>query len=52
MKKSRFIDTQIVGILKEAEGGITMAGMVLALPPFISADPNTAALKRLSFKRV
>jgi hypothetical protein len=45
MKKSRFTESQIVAILKEAEGGIAITE-VLRL--FINGDPNTAALKRLS----
>ena len=28
MKKSRFIETQVVGILKEAESGIAMADLL------------------------
>lgn len=52
MKKSRFTEAQIVGILKEAEGGIAMADILLthalAVPPFISGAPNMGVLKVLS----
>jgi putative transposase len=47
MKKSRFTETQIVGILKEAEGGIAMADILrthgISGATFLSGDLNTLA---------
>ena len=52
MKKSRFSESQIVGILKESEGGIPVADILrthgISQVLSINGAPNTAVLKHLS----
>lgn len=52
MKKSRFTETQIVGILKQAEGGIAMADILrthgISGATFYKWRSKTAALKLLN----
>jgi putative transposase len=52
MKKSRFTETQIVGVLKEAESGLSIADLLrnhgISSTPFTSGDPIRGSGSALS----
>jgi len=48
MKKSRYTESQIIGVLKEVDAGMKVDNMVSAVQPTIIGSLNTAAWKRLT----
>lgn len=52
MKKSRYTESQIMGVLKEVDAGMRLrksaVNMVSAVQPTIIGSLNTAAWKRLT----